>query len=290
MSLPNTFIIGVQKAGTTSLHNWLSQHPDIYAPQEFKDTDYFVNPNRTHEIVKRFNKDYAGYSDEAIILQTYVNYILYSHSLSLIKEFTPQAKVIVVLRKPEDRAISAYKYFIKMGREDRKPKEALIYKPKNELYYSQDNNDFTYLEHGLYGTQLENVFKIFDSKDILILQFEELLESPIKITKKVFKFLGVDSSFSPIFYKKNQTGTIKSQWLQNQLMGSNSLKRAFIKLFVDWWLPSRKRQLVKKRIIEMNTSNKEEDLIPSEVKKWLKEFYEKDQLKLKELLKSHGKK
>ncbi len=43
MNLPNTHIIGVQKAATTSLHHWLGQHPDIYAPLAAKDYPFFAN-------------------------------------------------------------------------------------------------------------------------------------------------------------------------------------------------------------------------------------------------------
>lgn len=288
MLLPNTYIIGIQKAGTTSLHNWLAQHFDIYAPLEFKDVDYFANPEVAIRARERLLKDFSDHEGESVILQSQVNYLFYPEAIARIKELTPQAKLIVILRDPVDRAISAYRYFTKMGREDRAINDALLYEPKTLVSYSRDNNDFTYLEHGMYGQQLEVLYKKFSSDKVLVLQFEELKTQPEKMISKVFGFLDVDKNFTPSFEQKNKTGKVRFSWLQKKLTDTNRLRKKMIKYLFNWWLPAEKRQLFKKQLIELNTEEKKaEELVSQKMKKKLHAYFEEDQKKLLNILEKH---
>ena len=288
MSLPNAYIIGVQKAGTTSLHNWLAQHPDIYAPLEFKDVDYFANPAIAADAKERLEEDFASYNGEKVILQSQVNYILYPKALDRIKALTPQARLIVILRDPVDRAMSAYRYFKKMGNENRDAEEALLYKPKKKISYSKENSDFTYIEHGMYGRQLEAVYQKFNPEHILVLQFEELISQPQQLTSKVFNFLAVTQSFTPSFDKRNKTGKARFKWIQNRLTSTSWLRQLIIKYLFSWWLSVEKRQFLRKQLIELNTGEKKRKSTSKELKEQLQPLFMDDQKKLKEILETHG--
>lgn len=281
--MPNTYIIGVQKAGTTSLHGWLAQHPDIYAPLELKDVDYFANPEIANNAKERLMDDFAGHKGEQIILHSYVNYIIYKEALKRIKKLNPETKLIVILRDPADRAISAYKYFKKMDIENRNIESALLYRPKKNLTYSKSNCDFTYIEHGFYGQQLENTFKIFNSQKVLVLSFKELTSEPEKLVKKVFKFLKVDDNFIPKFKKRNHSGKIRFEWLHKKLISTSKVRQKVVKYLIDWWLPAKKRQLVRERLIDMNISKTSEKKY-SEIKNEIEPKFKSDQKKLKTIL------
>src|SRR5699024_673458 len=121
MPLHNVYIIGVQRLDMTSIHIWLTQHLDICAPLDLKDVDYLSKPAIAANAKERLEKDFAGYNGEKVILQSQVNYMFYTGALERIKALTPEAKLIVILRDPVDRAISAYRYFKKMGNEKRSP-------------------------------------------------------------------------------------------------------------------------------------------------------------------------
>src|SRR5689334_1024989 len=128
--LPNTFIVGVQKAGTTTLDDWLAQHPQIYCYESLKDVHLFARFKSKEEIKERLKKEPAPYKNQPVILQSAVNYIFYPQLLSGIAEFDASAKLILILRDPVARAISSYSYFKKMLREIRPVEEALLYEPK----------------------------------------------------------------------------------------------------------------------------------------------------------------
>src|SRR6266542_4362845 len=159
--LPNTFIIGVQKAGTTTLDDWLSQHPQIYCYESLKDVHLFARFKSMAEIEQRLMKEPASYKNQPVILQSAVNYIFYPQLLESIAQFKPKAKLILILRNPVDRAISSYAYFKKMLRETRPMEEALLYQPKEEMKFTKKNGNFIYLENGFSEKKKKICLKFF---------------------------------------------------------------------------------------------------------------------------------
>jgi len=192
--------------------------------------------------------------------------------------------LIVILRHPVNRAISAYTYFKKMMREQRSIEEALLYQPQNDLAFSKMNNDITYIEHGLYYRQIKVCLDYFPKKQLLVLDYDELLTQPENLVKKVFSFLGVDESFKAEFASRNITGEIKNQWLQEKLIKQSKLKKFVVKYFIDFWMPRSKRKTLKKKLFEMNTGKKETNENLQKIKEQLAQYFIEDAKKLDELL------
>lgn len=260
---PNTFIIGVQKAGTTTLDDWLSQHPQIYCYDALKDVHLFGLMNES-DIEKKLLMEPAAYKGQPVVLQSAVNYIFYPSLLKAISEIQPKARLIAILRNPVDRAISAYNYFQKMLREKRPAGESLLYQPADQIPFSKDNNDFTYIEHGLYYRQIKSVLDYFPKDQLLVLDYNELRRSPEAMNKKIFTFLGVDKDFMPDLTQKNITGEVKNQWLQQKLIKQGKIKKFIVKYLVNPWMPRSKRKLLKQKMFEMNTSKNAGVVKPTE--------------------------
>lgn len=252
---PNTFIIGVQKAGTTTLDDWLSQHPQVYCYDSLKDVHLFGLLDK-QQIEQKLRQEPVPYAGQPVVLQSAVNYIFYPGMLKAISTECPGAKLIVILRNPVDRAISAYTYFRKMLREKREARAALVYEPATNLPFSKDNNDFTYLEHGLYFNQLKSVFEYFSKENVLVLDYDGLRKQPEQMNAAIFRFLGIDEGFKPDLTPKNITGEVKNQWLQEKLIRENKVKKFIVKYFINPWMPRSKRKLLKQKMFEMNTGKK----------------------------------
>lgn len=292
MAIPNTYIIGIQKAGTTTFHSWLSQHPEVYGPDEYKDHGFFIRENDIEKI--RINLDKAfckPTSDQSIILHSHVNYIFYEEVLERINAISPDARFIVILRNPVKRAFSSYHYFRKMLREKRSIEKAFDYEPEFPRPFSKDNSDLTYIEHGLYSLQLSNFFKYFRKEQILILDFEDLKKSPELVLNKVYDYLKIDKSFIPSLISENVTGNgTKSEFVQKQLFSSNPVKKIIISVFIDWWLPREKRKLIVNKILDLNTkqnqTTKQKSKIENseEIQAQLTSIYKEDVEKLDKLL------
>lgn len=287
---PNTFIIGVQKAGTTTLNDWLSQHPEIYGYDTLKDVHLSARFKNVAEINQRLQQEPVPYKGEPIVLQSAVNYIFYEQMLRDIAQHQPNARLIVILRNPVQRAFSAYEYFKKMLREKRPVHEALMYTPKNAVPFSKDNNDFTYIEHGFYHAQVKNCLKYFKKEQLLVLEYEEL-KNPKALLQKIFSFLKIDVSFQPNLEAKNVTGVTKSAALQKGIIGQSKLKRFIIKYLIDFWLPVTKRKKIKATLFEMNTAKAapvkagiEDTTDTSDIKQYLEGLYLEDVKQLDALL------
>ena len=220
MKLPNAILIGAQKAGTTSLYDWLGQHPDIFADKGMKEYNYFANNELYCEGDKWFQRAFKKHGNEKIILHGYVNYIYFSDiSAKRIFQFNNQCKIIVVLRNPIDRAYSAYWDAKKVAREEsitfeEAIKKEPIYLKKGTL---EEQSHLTYLDHGYYTKQLTDFYKYFKKEQIKVILFDDLVQEPSKIMQELFNFLEVDNNFCPDFKVQNEAGLPRSIVVQKIL-------------------------------------------------------------------------
>lgn len=289
---PNTFLIGVQKAGTTTLNDWLSQHPEIYGYNSLKDIPLFVKFPQPQQLNKRLLLETPAYNNQSVVLHSAVNYIFYPSLLQQIAAKQPGAKLILILRNPVARGISSYFYFKKMMRESRDIETALIYQPKKEFEITRDNNDFTYIEHGFYYDQVKSCLQFFKPEQLLVLDYDDLKNKPQELLRRTFAFLGVDENYEPNLEAKNVTGELKSKFLQQRMVNKNPIRKWLVDNLVDPIMPVNKRKLLKNKIFEFNTSKQKEatetvaisEESLQKVRSSLKEFYIHDAAMLDELI------
>lgn len=284
----NAFLVGAQKAATTSLYDWISQHPEICAPMSMKDFPYFAKDDFYAQGSSVLTQEYEKCKDEVNIntfLQGSVSYMFYPYSIKRIFEYNPESKLILVLRNPKDRAISAHRYFVKMQKET-EPFEKAI-ELEDERMQSNDfriKSDLAYLNHGLYGQQLQHIYNIFPRNQVLVLLYDDLKIRPEEITRKAYSFLGVSVDFIPEFVVKNKTGTIRSPWFQKVIFGKNRL-RTFLVSCINPIFPLHKRTKLRLKLREWNT-NTESDLdenLSEDTLEKLRGYFEEDINLLEEL-------
>lgn len=284
----NTILIGAQKAGSSSLYQWIGQHPDVSAPESLKDVHYFTNDELYNQGTTFFDKFYPSKIKEKIILHGAVNYILFDKCAERLHRYDPNLKLILILRNPVNRAFSAYTYFKKQQHEKRSFKDAL--KQEQEIPYTtyKDVSNLTYLEHGFYFKQLQHFIKYFDLENIHIVFYEELMADKKNKCAQIFKFLGVEIDFIPDFIHKNKTGSVRSGKLNNILFGSNKIKNFVKKYSLYNLLPLKFKQKLKRKLSEMNTGDAKKSIketLDGETKAYLQEQYKEDVQCLSNLLK-----
>src|SRR4051794_4060836 len=113
--MPNFFIVGTPKAGTTSLYHYLEEHHDIYmAPiketnffsyHEIKSQGLFYNEEHISSL-NQYQEQFKSVKNEKAVGEASVSYLYYPSVPLKIKEFNPKAKIIIVLRNPIDRGFS----------------------------------------------------------------------------------------------------------------------------------------------------------------------------------------
>lgn len=189
---PNLFIIGAMKAGTSSLHQYLDQHPAIFMAR-FKEPQYFAphltrwkqdwgeghrHPEPGIEWYLRLFKD-AGdvaYAGESSVSYTAVPWVTGCHER--IHRFNPDARLIYLMREPVERCISHYWHFVVDGREDLGMLEAI---QRREEYVARSD----------YARQLRPYLETFGREQVLALTVEELNRDPLAVFSRLFAFLGI---------------------------------------------------------------------------------------------------
>ena len=128
--LPDFLGLGVQKGGTTSLHRLLEQHPDVFLPP-VKEVHYFSLNYASGEAWYR--SQFAGAKPDQHCGEITPYYIFHPQVAARVKEALPQAKLIVLLRDPVDRALSQYFHSRRHGFESLELEAALEAEPQRLL-------------------------------------------------------------------------------------------------------------------------------------------------------------
>ena len=286
---PNTILLGVQKAATTSLQRWLAQHPDVCAPDVLKDYPYFYNDSIYEKGPEHISRIYRkSFHGESVILQGFVSYIFDEKSLQRIKKDCPDAKFLLVLRNPVERAISAYYFTRQRGLEERSLEQAFadedrILKEGTE----QEKLELTYKLRGLYYKQIQVFLKYFDMGQLCISFFEHIKEDPNKELKKVFNFLEIDPDFQPDLVVENKTKVPKNGRILGWIYRDTKLKKFLIENIVDKLFPVDLKIKIKWAIVDKLVQKDGPTIkkdIPEELRKELYEYYARDVQNLEHLL------
>lgn len=225
-TLPDFLIVGAQKCGTTSLYNYLTEHPCVM-PAVMKEVHFFdVNFNKSTIWYRSFFptvviKNYFKriYKRNLITGESSPYYLFHPHVPKRIFSILPNVKIVMLLRNPVDRAYSHYNQEVKLRFEYLSFKEAIELEQErlngevekileDENYYSYNHGHYSYLARGIYVDQIKNWLRFFSKKQVLILRSEDFFRNPAKITKKIFKFLEIPN-WSDIKYKKFAEGSYK---------------------------------------------------------------------------------
>lgn len=236
--LPNFLIIGAQKAGTTALAYYLSQHPEVFMspvkepgffafegqPPNFSGPDDHQSFRLVTTDLEQYQQLFTEVSSEKAVGEASTWYLYHPDAPYRIKHYIPDARLIAILRNPVDRAFSSYMHLIKQNREPLHSfKEALAQEEK------RINAGWEYLWHykqmGLYTDQIKRYQREFDPSQLKVFLYEDLDNFPEKILKEIFYFLGVDKEIMPpVLSRHNISGVKRSKLIANLLKDGNPIK------------------------------------------------------------------
>ena len=212
-SLPDFLVIGAQKGGSTSLYDYLIQHPEIYSATT-KEVHFFSNLYGKGDAWYR--AQFHWQKNGVITGEATPYYLFHPLAAPRIARLIPHVKIIVVLRDPVDRAISHYYHAVRHGFEHLSICDAIERsivefsqdeKTVMEGSYSFNHQERSYGPRGLYAEQLSRYTKLFSSSQLLIIRSEDLFTAPAKMLKRLFRFLDVVSEFTPADLTPKNTRT-----------------------------------------------------------------------------------
>src|SRR5579871_6835655 len=226
--LPNFFLAGAPKSGTTSLYHYLDQHPEIYMSR-VKEPHYFSPEIRLEKLSprlrpraeadarklrdyldgpmleKRFGGPISEWSDylklfrgadgSKAIGEASVCYLWSESAAANIRRRIPKARIILILRNPVDMVFSMYLH------NRRSEGSSLSFGEAIQKGLEQRGGGFDifhpFLDLGLYHDQVKRVLDVFPKEQVRIYWYEEYKSKPLRMLADIFRFLEVDTRFRP---------------------------------------------------------------------------------------------
>ena len=306
MTQPNFFIAGAPKAGTTSLYHYLDQHPEIYM-SPIKEPSYFAAELRPENFCPEFQaqvqrevQEARGYIRGAMIEKRFGGPVVeWSDYLSLFREAghataigeasvsylwsrtaarniaakIPDARIIVMLRSPAERAYSQYLQAVSAGLVRRSLRAQVQVHARNESV--QFGVLQPWLEFGMYSEQVRRYLDAFPRGHVRVYLYQDYRRDPKATLRELFQFLEVDESFQPDFSRR-----LMEPRVPHSVLAGYWLKRMGVWQGVKRWSPAPLRKALRSAAVKdpsalsMKTRDKRE----------LQEHYREDIGKLEQLL------
>jgi Sulfotransferase domain len=196
--LPDFLVLGAQKAGTTALYAYLRWHPGITGPS-WKEVSFFDRHWWRGE--RWYRGQFPLRSRGRLVGEASPSYLFHPLAPERARAVVPDARLVVVLRDPVDRAYSQYQHEVALGREPLSFEEALAAeegRTRGEVErlvadpraFSHEWWDHTYAARGLYAEQLERWLAVFPRDQLLVVTSDELGERPAESYGSILSFLG----------------------------------------------------------------------------------------------------
>lgn len=290
VTLPNFLVVGAEKCGTTSLYQYLKQHPDIYLPAK-KELHYF-----SYEDIKKISADpggqnvlthacatrdeyesfYRGIGTPVAVGEVSPSYFYFSHVSQKIHFELGNPKIIIMLRSPIQKAYSQYMHLVRDNREHLPFFDALM--AEDQRIAAGWGPLWRYTESCLYSARVTKYLELFGKGRVKIGLFEQFSKHPQAFVKDLCAFLGVacDGRIGTS-RAYNKSGRPRSRLLADLLAKPNPVTAAARR-----WVPEEVRGRVKHVVLNLNTGRK--DAIDDRSRAYLRERFASDVRELEQIL------
>jgi hypothetical protein len=224
--IPNFFIVGGPKCGTTALNQYLSTHANIFVSNKemhFFGADLNFGPQFYRRDRKAYLAEFEGWQGQAAVGETSVWYLYSQHAAAEIKAFNPDARIIIMLREPSSMLYSLYHQFCCDGNEHLPTfEEALLAEPERRAGHKIGRQ--AYFQQGLayrttvrYAEQVQRYFDAFGRDQVHVIIYDDFATDTSGSYRNVLEFLGVSASPADTdidFCVVNGNQTVKSPVLR----------------------------------------------------------------------------
>jgi len=194
----NLFIVGAAKAGTTSLWKVLGSHPEIYTVNNdlHKEPAYFSNLGSNMGI-KAYHRLFENGAECTYRLDASTAYLTSPESAERIYQYNPEARILIVLRNPVDRAYSLYCWMVASGYEwaptfekALELEEKRVHSKRPSFSMPQYYWNYMYKRSGNYSGQVKRYIDLFGD-NVLLLSYHDLIRSPETLVTRIILHLNL---------------------------------------------------------------------------------------------------
>ncbi len=241
-TIPDFFIVGQAKSGTTALFDFLGRHPDVFTclPKEphffcgdlHEESDRFFGKRKWFEFrtLDEYLRIFDGAEGHAAAGEASVHYIYSQTSAEEIAAFNPDARIIIMIREPVS---FLHSLFVQKRNETVETLETLgeALEAEPERKRGRHLNDrvrfpsvLYYSERVRYAEQIRRFTERFPEERIRIILFDDFKADNERVYRETARFLGVDPSFTPDFQLVNAAKAPRSELL-NRIVRSSGPRR-----------------------------------------------------------------
>lgn len=290
MKAPHFLVVGAARAGTTSLHYYLRQHPSLFLPSR-KEPCFFSFPEKAPEYVngkfafavhspEQYYKLFEPAKENQVCGEISTPYLyLYDQTIQNILEYHPdhhKLKILIMLRNPVYRAFSQYMWRVRDGREELSFDEALSREAERKKKgYSFD---YFYIDRGMYFKQVHAYLSAFKSVKIVLL--DDMISDTEGMLRVICRFLNVDEQH--IFQAedvRNYSYQPKWNFLGRLVTSESRLKFHILNQFPDSW-----KKGIRQQFDRWNSKTAQPMSISPASEAYLRAIYRDDILRLQDLI------
>ncbi len=254
--MPDFFVIGAQKAGTTTLHDWLSTQPNICLPA-IKETHFFSRNDRFEQGYEWYVKQFMANADSKIMGEVDPDYLFMPGVIEKMVQSVTCPKFIVILREPLKRAYSHYMMSCYRGYEKLSFIEALETEEirlNSGDYHSVAH--FSYLSRSLYSSQIIKFKKSFPSSKFYFARFDDLFSKDTRENEfaAICKFIDFTPEISKIDFDlaANVASSPRAKFFRDMVYNDKSLVRKITRPFARMIMSREKRLLCAQNVEKLN--------------------------------------
>jgi hypothetical protein len=289
--LPNFLIVGAAKSGTSSLHNYLNQHPEVFMPSynsdgmKVKEPRFLIKDlvkHRLHNGVwtwEEYKNLFDDVKDEMAIGESTVLYLYYhKEAIKNIKEkLGNDVKIIIMLRNPSDRAYSAFQHVSRGFKEQNSFEESL---EMEDGRLERDGNltpMVMYKDMGLYHDMVKSYQENFSNVHVII--YDDFRDDTENEMKKTYQFLGISDNEDIDYVTRHNVGgkRWKNDKMKHLFMKENPIKSVFKRI-----IPKGIRKGLRNNLVTASTNKVL--LMKDQTRIMLNDFFREDVRKLSDLL------
>lgn len=289
--LPNLFVPGAGKSGTSTLHLLLNKHPEI-SMSSMKEPHFWSNPEFDNFRKADWEEYLSLFKDRenTYFGESSTGYLSFpDFKINIKKHYKKDPKFIIILRNPIDRIYSHYWWLKGLGSETKDFRAAILEDIDIEPDQSKrlrEGGYKNYYQFGLYGKWIEKMYSAFDRENFLIISYEKLKENQLETLNQCFKFLKL-----PLMEEVEETYDNKTSLLRYpSLYRKTKLffrEDHLVKKILKPFFPEKVRTYINENlhrfVFELTASQKKYPILSIEERKWLYELYKDDVIKLKNI-------
>jgi hypothetical protein len=196
INIPPFFVVGTQKAGTTSLHYWLAQQPDICLPR-LKETHFFSSDEKYQLGIEWYIDQFPKCRKKSVMGEIAPEYMFSKKAPYRIRKWINSPKIIFIFRHPIERAFSQYLMAVSKGYEKLTFRRALVEESRRISRDQVARSRYGYMTRGRYAEQIERYSKVFPDAKFLFIKFDDLIaqgKTGLVTYHRICDFIGLKSS------------------------------------------------------------------------------------------------